>query len=80
MSQEKINFIKVSHMRNFTTYKDVMKQINIKQKLLGERTRFCHSIDRAIRPSIDERPPSSIDICPKPKPTVSKTLILITSI
>ncbi|KAF3570723.1 hypothetical protein F2Q69_00059020 [Brassica cretica] len=33
-----------------------------------ERTRFSHFIDRTIRPSIDERPPSSIDIRPKPKP------------
>ncbi|KAF3572186.1 hypothetical protein F2Q69_00059019 [Brassica cretica] len=37
-----------------------------------ERTRFSHFIDRTIRPSIDERPPSSIDIRPKPKPTVSE--------
>ncbi|KAF2535317.1 hypothetical protein F2Q70_00004689 [Brassica cretica] len=31
-----MNFMKVSHMRNFSTCKDVMKQINIKQKLLGK--------------------------------------------
>ncbi|KAF2560219.1 hypothetical protein F2Q70_00017588 [Brassica cretica] len=39
---------------------------------IGERRRFSHSIDRAIRPSIDEKPPSSIDIRPKPKPTLSE--------
>ncbi|KAF3528611.1 hypothetical protein DY000_02039747 [Brassica cretica] len=39
----------------------------------GERTRFRHSIDRANRLSIDEKPPSSIYICPKPSSTVSKT-------
>ncbi|KAF2550665.1 hypothetical protein F2Q68_00034293 [Brassica cretica] len=32
----------------------------------GERTRFIHPIDRANRPSIDDKPPSSIDIRPKP--------------
>ncbi|KAF3570961.1 hypothetical protein F2Q69_00059000 [Brassica cretica] len=36
----------------------------------GERTRFSHSINRAIRPSIDEKPPSSIDIRPKQKSTL----------
>ncbi|KAF3508141.1 hypothetical protein F2Q69_00006941 [Brassica cretica] len=41
-------------------------------EVTGERTRFSHSIDRAIRPSIDKRPPSLIDIRPKPKPTVSE--------
>ncbi|KAF2578218.1 hypothetical protein F2Q68_00005061 [Brassica cretica] len=30
-----MNFMEVSHMRNFSTCKDVMKQINIKQELLG---------------------------------------------
>ena len=38
----------------------------------GERTRFSRSIDKAICPVIDERPPSSIGISPKPKPTVSE--------
>ncbi|KAF2545349.1 hypothetical protein F2Q70_00020334 [Brassica cretica] len=38
----------------------------------GERTRFSHSIDRANRPSIDVKSPSSIDIRPKPSSTVSK--------
>ncbi|KAF3568253.1 hypothetical protein DY000_02014930 [Brassica cretica] len=46
----------------------------------GKRTCFSHSIDRAIHPSIDERHPSSIDIRPKPKSIVTKTLILINSI
>ena len=36
MSQEQMNFMKVSDMKNFSTCKDVMKQINTKQKLLGE--------------------------------------------
>ncbi|KAF3525508.1 hypothetical protein F2Q69_00047554 [Brassica cretica] len=37
-----------------------------------ERTHFSHSIDRAIRPSIDERHPSSINIHPKQKSTISE--------
>ncbi|KAF3604007.1 hypothetical protein F2Q69_00036090 [Brassica cretica] len=40
---------------------------------IGERTRFRQFIDRANRLSIDEKPPSSIDIYPKPSSTVSKT-------
>ncbi|KAF2578639.1 hypothetical protein F2Q68_00004446 [Brassica cretica] len=31
-----MNFMRVSHMRNFSTYKDEMKQIKIEQKLLVE--------------------------------------------
>ncbi|KAF3585816.1 hypothetical protein F2Q69_00029385 [Brassica cretica] len=38
----------------------------------GKRTRFSHSIDRANRPSIDEKPPSSIDLRLKQSSTVSK--------
>ncbi|KAF3601035.1 hypothetical protein F2Q69_00036600 [Brassica cretica] len=38
----------------------------------GEGTRFSHSIDRANHPSIDENLPSSVDIRPKIKPTVSE--------
>ena len=41
-------------------------------KAIGERTRFTHPIDRANRPSINDNPPSSIDIRPKPSSTVSK--------
>ncbi|KAF3565459.1 hypothetical protein DY000_02015983 [Brassica cretica] len=37
MSQEKMNYMNVSHMRNFSTCKDAMKQINIENKLLGEK-------------------------------------------
>ncbi|KAF3568254.1 hypothetical protein DY000_02014933 [Brassica cretica] len=36
MSPEQMNFMKVSLMRNFSTCKDVMKQINRKQQLLGK--------------------------------------------
>ncbi|KAF2534844.1 hypothetical protein F2Q70_00029680 [Brassica cretica] len=36
-----------------------------------EKTRFSHSIDKAIRPSIDDKPPSSIDIHPKPSSTMA---------
>ncbi|KAF3535747.1 hypothetical protein F2Q69_00022037 [Brassica cretica] len=36
MSQEQMNFMRVSHMRNFLTCKDVMKQINTKQKPVGK--------------------------------------------
>ncbi|KAF3550334.1 hypothetical protein DY000_02006520 [Brassica cretica] len=39
---------------------------------IGERTRFSHPINRANRPSIDNNPPSSIDIRPKPPSTVSE--------
>ncbi|KAG5411106.1 hypothetical protein IGI04_007425 [Brassica rapa subsp. trilocularis] len=66
MNQEQMNFMRVSHIRNFLTCKNVVKQINNKQKLLGERTRFSHSIDKANRPSIDNKPPSSINILPQP--------------
>ncbi|KAF2554076.1 hypothetical protein F2Q68_00034665 [Brassica cretica] len=38
----------------------------------GERTHFSHFIDRGVRPSIDEKPPSSIDIRPKQKSTVNE--------
>ncbi|KAF2609100.1 hypothetical protein F2Q68_00044068 [Brassica cretica] len=38
----------------------------------GERTQFGHSIDRATRPSINEKHPSSIDIHSKPISTVSE--------
>ncbi|KAF2589798.1 hypothetical protein F2Q70_00038542 [Brassica cretica] len=38
----------------------------------GERTRFSHSIYRTNHMSIDEKPPPSIDIHPKPKPTISE--------
>ncbi|KAF3589857.1 hypothetical protein F2Q69_00029993 [Brassica cretica] len=69
MSQEHMNNMKVSHMRNFSLCKDVMKQINIDQILLGEEhdTRIRsmeHPIDRAHRPSIDIYPSTSIDIYP----------------
>ncbi|KAF2573131.1 hypothetical protein F2Q70_00003651 [Brassica cretica] len=36
MNQEEMNFMRVSHMRNFSTCKDVMKQINTKQKPVGK--------------------------------------------
>ncbi|KAF3599932.1 hypothetical protein F2Q69_00035074 [Brassica cretica] len=36
MSQEQINFMRVSHIRNFSTCKDVMKKINTKQKPVGK--------------------------------------------
>ncbi|KAF2605869.1 hypothetical protein F2Q68_00044037 [Brassica cretica] len=39
-----------------------------------ERTHFSHCIDRAICPSIDERHPSSINIHPKQKSTISENL------
>ncbi|KAF2563023.1 hypothetical protein F2Q70_00016956 [Brassica cretica] len=37
MSHEQMNFMRVSHMRNFSTFKDVMKQNNTEQKLLGKK-------------------------------------------
>uniref|UniRef100_M4FHP4 Uncharacterized protein n=2 Tax=Brassica campestris TaxID=3711 RepID=M4FHP4_BRACM len=72
MNQEQINFMRVSHIRNFLTCKNIVKQINNEQKLLGERTRFSHSIDKANRPSIDNKPPSSISILPQPSSNVRK--------
>ncbi|KAF3582956.1 hypothetical protein DY000_02031069 [Brassica cretica] len=44
VNREKMNYMKVSHMRNFLICKDAMKQINIDQKLLGEDT--IHAPDR----------------------------------
>ncbi|KAF3540102.1 hypothetical protein F2Q69_00022413 [Brassica cretica] len=41
-------------------------------KATEEGTRFSHSTDRTNRTSIDEKLPSSIDIRPKPKSTVSE--------
>ena len=46
----------------------------------GERTRFSHSIYRATCPSIVEKPPSSIDIHPKQKSTISENPNFKTSI
>ncbi|KAF3530084.1 hypothetical protein DY000_02040908 [Brassica cretica] len=36
VNREEMNYMKVSLMRNFSTCKDKMKQLNINQKLLGE--------------------------------------------
>ncbi|KAF2593620.1 hypothetical protein F2Q70_00043224 [Brassica cretica] len=44
MSQEQMNFLRVSHIRNLSTCKDMMKQINTEQKLLGkEHVSAIHS-------------------------------------
>ena len=64
--------MKVSLMRNFSTYKDEIKLLNINQKLLGGRTRYTHPIDIAYLPSIDINPSTSIDIRSKPITTVSE--------
>ncbi|KAF2545905.1 hypothetical protein F2Q70_00021858 [Brassica cretica] len=47
-----MNFMRVSHMRNFSTCKDAMKQINNEHKLLGkEHVSTILSIERTIRRS-----------------------------
>ncbi|KAF3541990.1 hypothetical protein F2Q69_00022474 [Brassica cretica] len=76
-AQEQMNYMKVSHMRNFSTCKDSMKQINIDQKLLGEkhdthiRSTERPSIDINPSTSIDINPSTSIDIRSKPKTTTA---------
>ncbi|KAF3546284.1 hypothetical protein DY000_02008269 [Brassica cretica] len=78
MSQEKMKYMNVSHMRNFSTCKYEMKQLNIDQKLLGEEHDTCirstahASIDITPSTSIDLAHTTSIDIRSKPKTTVSK--------
>ncbi|KAF2574084.1 hypothetical protein F2Q70_00001864 [Brassica cretica] len=61
MSQEQMNYMKVSHMRNFSTCKDNMKAQHRSETAWG-RTRYRHPIDRACHPSIDITPSTSIDL------------------
>ena len=72
MSPEQMNFMKVYLMRNFSTYKDVMKQINSKQQPMGkEHVSAILSTEPTTHRSMKNLP-SSIDIRPKTKLTVSE--------
>ncbi|KAF3575230.1 hypothetical protein F2Q69_00058979 [Brassica cretica] len=47
-------------------------RLTLEPTVYEKKTTRFHPIDRANRPSIDDNPPSSIDIRPKPPSTVSK--------
>ncbi|KAL0836241.1 hypothetical protein Bca101_088130 [Brassica carinata] len=52
MIKEMMNFMRVSHTRNFSICKDAMKQIRIEQKLLGkEHVSAIRSTGRSVHQS-----------------------------